>query len=285
MLRTFHEDPQQLFLAYFHCNRVSPRSLAIFAPRLFRATLEFGYLGWPRKIAADLHGRHVLDVGCGQGLHGVGSLFVGARSYTGVDASLDPSDHGVKDKRGGTSRPFPWTPRQIERRLLGFRLLAQALEDGLPEAEYDLVVLHNSTEHVASVEQAFEACRDRLRPGGRIIFNHHNYAAWNGHHMAPKFVSRIDLTDSRQQQLVDWGHLSPAMMRDEALSRIVNRIRLDDLRALTVRFFEIETWDERPSDRERGGERLTQAVLRRYPEYSERELRTQGVFCRAIRRG
>jgi len=40
------------------------------------------------------------------------------------------------------------------------------------------------------IEAVFDAIRERLRPDGLLIFRHHNFFAWNGHHLAPREISQ-----------------------------------------------------------------------------------------------
>ena len=81
---------------------------------------------------------------------------------------------------------------------------------------------------------------------------------------------------------MDWNHLQLDPDKEATyLKSQVNRIRLDDLRALTEKHFQIETWHEREIDERRGAGRLTEEIRARNPQLTVRELTTQGVFCRA----
>lgn len=119
----------------------------------------------------------------------------------------------------------------------------------------------------------------RLRPGGLLIFNHHNFYAWNGHHLAPKSVAAIDPADVHQRRTLDWGHLQPDADLDVYLATRVNRITLDQLRALTEQHFAIIEWREQLSNETEGRSRLTEDRLMRHPSRTRRDLETQSVFC------
>lgn len=96
--------------------------------------------------------------------------------------------------------------------------------------------------------------------------------------------SEVESVPSPVRTRDDWAHLAYEPPPHHYLTRALNRIRLDDLRALTEKYFAIETWKESPIDEKRGAGRLTDEIRRRYPQYTERELTTQGVLCRAKKR-
>ena len=67
--------------------------------------------------------------------------------------------------------------------------------------------MHNVTKHLVAIEEVFSEVRARLRPGGKIIYRHHNYACWNGHHQKPRTTAGIDPEDRAQATYLDWAHL------------------------------------------------------------------------------
>ena len=136
-----------------------------------------------------------------------------------------------------------------------------------------------------NIEEVFDGIRGRLRRDGLIVYHHHNFFCWNGHHQRPRTVDEIDASDPEQRKYLDWAHLGYRPEPDEYVARHLNRIRLDELRALTEKSFEIEIWDERLSDPGRGAGRLTAEIRAHHPEVSVRELTTQGVLCCARLRG
>ena len=279
----YADRPRKACLAYFLFNGLSFRSLRDFESIMIRRAAEFGYLDWPRKIRDDVRGADVLDVGCGTGLHAIGFLVVGVKSYTGLDPIIKDRDRNKNIRTGGKVR-FGWTPAQMQRRLSRVRLISGTFEQMAPDMTFDVAVLHNVTEHLMKIEEVFRGVWKRLRPDGMIVFTHHNFYCWNGHHMKPKFVREIDRADPDQLKFLDWNHLTYEPEPDEYIARRLNRIRLGELRALTEQYFAIELWRESPSDENRGAGRLTDEIRARFPDVTDPEFTTQNVFCRARKR-
>jgi SAM-dependent methyltransferase len=214
-------------------------------------------------------------------VHGIGFIIAGARSYTGVDPRIDHASERVKDLTTGGYVGFGWTGAEIERRLPRIRLVSGRVEDLPDDALFDVAVLHNVTEHLHDLESVLAAAAGHLRPDGELVYQHHNYYAWNGHHMAPKRVSDIDADDPEQRQVLDWAHIDFQPPPEHYISRGLNRLRLHEVRAMTERHYDIAHWDLIPSDAERGAGRLTDAIAQRYPALEAIELTTQYAFCRA----
>jgi SAM-dependent methyltransferase len=255
------------------------------AGRLIERAREFGYLAWPKRLRPWVQGKDVLDVGCGTGVHGVGFAVVGVRSYVGVDPKIRLDMKQAKNTRTRGWEPFGWTPAEIMRVFPQVRIVPGTFE-AMPDAErFDVAVLHNSTEHLMAIEEVLAGIARRLRPGGQLIYNHHNFYCWNGHHMRPKSIGEIDAGDAGQQPFIDWAHLVFEPPPGHYFHRGLNRIRLDELKAATERHYDIQTWNEIASDEARGAGRLTPAIRERFPGYSARELLTQHVFCVARPKG
>lgn len=272
------------FARYFLNNGIGADARRQFAPKLIAKTLEFEYIRWPKRLQPHVRGRRVLDVGCGMGLHGIGFVVSGVKSYTGCDPILDLESDIVKNQRTARRQQCGWTPREMMAVLPQLHYVAGSIDD-LPRGQtFDVVVMHNTTEHLIEIARIFAAVHDRLDPDGLLVFNHHNFYAWNGHHLAPKNVSAIDTTDPRQRRVVDWGHLHADAELDEHLSTRVNRITLDDLRSLTERHFEIAEWHEQLSNETEGRSRLTEEILNANAPRTRRELETQSVYCVARKR-
>jgi len=260
--------------------------------REFRALLElanrYGYLRWPSKLRKCVIGKDVLDVGCGRGLHCVGFVYEWVRSYTWLDPVLDLGSGVLKDCSScrGVFRSSEWTPERIMKALPLVRYRTASTLDLEPGESWDVIVMHNVTEHLMQISEDFELLHSLLRPGGRIAFDHPNYYSWSGHHMAPRVVAEIDPTDPEQQRYMDWNHVSFDASWPPTILHKQNRIRLGELRALTERFFEIEKWVLKRSDSNRGIDRLTPEIVSKYQgEFTEEELATQGVTCIARKRG
>ncbi len=61
--------------------------------------------------------------------------------------------------------------------------------------------------------------------------------------------TRSSLSDTTQKQFVDWAHIRFDAPEGHYFHRGLNKIKLDDLRELVERDYDIETWDELPSDK------------------------------------
>ena len=85
--------------------------------------LELGYLRWPKALAPWCQGKDVVDVGCGMGLHGLGFLLEGARSYTGVDPLIKPKSWVLKSLHSGKRLDCGWTPEMLMERIDRFRMI------------------------------------------------------------------------------------------------------------------------------------------------------------------
>ncbi|MFY0666055.1 MAG: hypothetical protein JXQ97_15635, partial [Natronospirillum sp.] len=84
-----------------------------FAPDIISRAYDFGYMSWASKIAEHVRGKDVLDVGCGPGLHGLGYLAAGAKSYFGVDPIVKLDKDRVKNLTAAEKMPFGWTPNEV----------------------------------------------------------------------------------------------------------------------------------------------------------------------------
>ena len=265
---------------YFLNNPATATVWQRFSPQLIRTAFEFKYLHWPKHLQSHVGRRDVLDVGCGMGLHAVGFILSGVRSYTGCDPIIDLDSDVVKNPRRGSRRePCGWTPRQLMERFPQLLYVRGRLEDLPPERRWDLVVLHNTTEHLQQIAEVFASIAGLLRPGGLLIFNHHNFYAWNGHHRQPKSVAAIDPQNPQHRKVVDWAHLEPDDELRDYLATRVNRITLDELRSLTAKHYEITEWNEALSNETEGRGRLTEAIMQRHPTLTRRDFETQSAYC------
>lgn len=252
-----------------------------FFPRIITRAFDYGYIGWPSKVREIVHGKSVLDIGCGPGLHGVGYLAAGATSYVGADPIIKLDKDRVKDLSRKTKAEFGWTPEEMNDLIPNWKVVPSTVEDLDPDMKFDLVTLHNVTEHLHGLEGAFKSAAAALKPGGKILYNHHNFYSWNGHHLPPKTVKQIDLTDESQSEMVDWGHVEYDPAPEHYIARGLNRIRLDDIIALTESYFEIELLEEIQSSENVGAGRLTDSIRARYPSLTDRDFLTQNLFCLA----
>jgi SAM-dependent methyltransferase len=265
--------------AVAHLRSIAPHQLADVPDDLIARTVDFGYVTWPFTIRELIEGKDVLDVGCGSGMHGLGFIMAGARSYTGLDPLIDLASSKVKHKSRRYWTDFGYTAGQIADLVPGVELIPGVFEDVAPDRIFDVAVMHYATEHFHNLEQVFAGVAARLRPGGKILFQHHNYFAWNGHHMQPKLISNIQPGDPKQERYMDWAHLRFIDEPDADTDRKVNKVRIGELRAITERYFKIDEWRLIQSKASEGAGRLTDEIAARWSAYSREELTTQSVFC------
>jgi SAM-dependent methyltransferase len=283
-LTLFHVSKPAALLAYSVFNRNYPNAKRELNSDLIGRAIDFGYLHWPRSIRSYVQDKSVLDVGCGMGFHSIGYVVVGVRSYTGVDPLMKLNRKLAKHPRTREWEEFNWAPREIMEQFSRVHLIRGKVED-LPDGTvFDVAVLHNVTEHLIQLEDVFRAVATRLRPDGKLIFLHHNFFCWSGHHMRPKTIDDIDPDDVEQKKYMDWAHIRFVPSDDHYFLRGLNKLRLDELRAITERHYDIEEWKEIPSRRSAGGERLTDEIVERFPELTRRDLDIHNVFCVARRR-
>jgi 2-polyprenyl-3-methyl-5-hydroxy-6-metoxy-1,4-benzoquinol methylase len=246
---------------------------------LVERAVQLGYVGWPKKIRKYIQGKRLLDVGCGNGMHAIGYVVSGVTRYLGLDPRVNLDADTAKSKTNSRQEPLGFTPRDVLRCYPQTALVQGTFEAIAPDEIFDVAVLHNVTEHLSHLEEVIAGCVKRLAPDGRMIFNHHNYYCWNGHHLPPRTLRAIAPGDSEQQKYMDWAHLDFDPPAGHYIATGLNRVRLDELRAIVERYYDIKEWTERPSDENNGGLRLTPEIIARHPEYSERELRVHNVLC------
>lgn len=262
-------------------NRLNPTRLFRLKLRLFDAAIRHKNINWPRQIGPFIRGKDVLDIGCGRSLFSIGFMYAGARSYTGVDPGLDLDSNVLKDSSSvhGKFKVTEWTPRQISKSVQGIQYVSGLTADLPPNAQYDVLVMHNVTEHLMEIETTIAEFTSRLRPGGLFVFRHPNYYSWGGHHMQPRLVSEIVDGDEDQAKYMDWQHLRERPDWPAKITKKQNRIRLCELRQVVERHFEITLWQTRQSLPNEGGNRLTPEILERYREFTKEDLLTQSVIC------
>ena len=279
LLLAYHDNPIQAHRFMHGVNTRNPTNIRMLDVKLIKRAVEFNYLSWPRKIFSYVRDKDLLDVGCGTGLHAIGYVVAGVNSYTGLDPKVDFSSDRGKNIRTKQWEQFGWTPSDIMRQLPHVRFIPGTFEEIAPDVTFDIVVLHNVTEHLHNLEEVFKGIVKRLRPDGKILYNHHNFFCWNGHHKMPKSIMDINLDDPIQRKYIDWGHLALAESHTDELSEKLNKIRMDDLKQLTENYFIIDTWKEIPSNSEQGRIRFTNEILHKYPKYKKSEFMIQNVFC------
>ena len=278
----FSEQPH-LAVAAFWRNADPAWRGASFIPEAISRAQQLGYMRWPEDIADYVSGRRVLDVGCGQGLHGLGFLAAGAHRYVGIDQILQHDRDVVRDLRARADVAFGWTPADLSAAIAPLELVRAGIEEFETDERFDLVVLRHVTEHLRDFAGSFDRIASIVSEGGRILILHGNYYAWNGHRMPPRSPAQFDPSDPEQCRLVDWGHVRAEFPTDHYVSRKLNRRRIGELRSALEDRFRIETWVERPSSPDQGHGRLTDDILARYPDFERRDFETQEVFIVATK--
>jgi SAM-dependent methyltransferase len=272
------------FARYFWSQGLSRRSFANFSPEFIRLAAEYNHLKWGRNARRHIRGKDVLDLGCGHTLHSVGFLAYGARSYFGIDPGLQLDEPCLRrqDRFRTASANSSLTLNDVARALPAVRYAPLLLADLAPDTKFDVIFMHNVTEHLMEIDEVFAGLPSRLRPGGKIIYRHHNYACWNGHHQRPRTLAEIVPGDAQQEPYLDWAHLDFDPQRHPPVARNLNRIRPPALRAITEKYFDVIHWRFLPSKPEQGAGRLTDAILARHPGYDREELLTQAIDCVAV---
>ena len=224
-------------------------------------------------------GKTVLDIGMGGGPHCVPFATRGAKRYIGVDP-LVGSDH-VANFSTGNYDVFPHTPEEIMDAFPNITLLSGYLEDfseEVSEMDVDFVMLSVVTEHLIDPLSVFKAAFESSKPGSMIWVSHANFYSWTGHHQNPRRVEDWDKNNPEHNEYVNWNHLDPRhkIWKNEGY----NRIRLDDLRDIIDKYFEIEDWHVQVMARKN----LTKEMRKKWKKYTLEELLGNMIYIRGIRR-
>jgi len=170
-----------------------------------------------------------------------------------MDPSLKMDATEIKSKKSHHFEPIPFTLSQLTRADSRINYWLGSWEDLRAEGhQFDVATLHNVTEHVDDLESLFSSLAQVMSPGGQLVAHHHNFYCWDGHHCAPKTEELIDLDNQEQRLVVDWAHLKTVFPKDHYVSRGLNRITLDELHALLIKYFVIDVWEEKESPLGRG---------------------------------
>lgn len=265
-------------------NGFNPARVAEIPKDAIRQALKLGYLRWTRALSRWCRGRDVIDVGCGMGLHSVGFLLEGARSYVGVDPDVKVRSSVIKDQHDGSRVDCGWTPEALNKACPRIELVRGLSSDLEGKRSFDFAALHNATEHLTDLDAVLSSIHRLLRPGGRLVYNHHNWCCWNGHHQKPKTVSQIRPGDPAQAPYLDWAHLETPHPADSYVMTKLNRLHMDELREITERRFTIEVWQPSSSSEEQGIKRLTPSIQLRHPGLKLDDFTTQNIFVVARRK-
>lgn len=280
----WNNDPVAAKIAYFRHAADPVAALRDYDAYLIELSVELDYITWPKRIQDVVKGKAVLDVGCGFGGYGMGFLVAGAIRYTGLDPDMKLDSRRARNKRVRRWVDMACTPREIAAALPAIRLLEGSFEDLALSDTYDAISLHNVTEHLIQLDEVFAGLAPLCGADTKVVYLHHNFYCWNGHHLDPAHPDQLNESNPFHLQVCDWGHI--ALFRDlpadHCMSRYLNQVRLDEIRRVTDRYFDVLTWDEIPSSKETLA-RLTPEIVARVrgviPDIQERELTTNVVFC------
>ncbi|KVE81771.1 SAM-dependent methyltransferase [Burkholderia cepacia] len=168
---------------------------------------------WPalRALLPDLHGRRVLDLGCGYGWFSRWAAGQGAASVLGIDVSKRMLE------RAASSASHP----AITYRRADLETLA------LPDAAFDLAYSSLAFHYIADLDTLFRTLHRALVPGARLVFSieHPVYTAPR----RPGFV--VDAQGNRSwpldgyqregERVTDW--LAPGVVKQHrTLGTLVN---------------------------------------------------------------
>lgn len=106
--------------------------------------------------------------------------------------------------------------------------------------KYDLIIMTMVTEHLNNIPSVIDGCYRFLNKDGIIWSSHTNYYFWNGHHELPRTIEEYDKNNNEHNKYIDWKHLYPS--NPVYYQSNLNRIRIDDLKKIFEKYFEIE-WD------------------------------------------
>jgi SAM-dependent methyltransferase len=277
-------DRAQATIAFFHHAPDLDTALRNYDPHLIDVSTRFDYISWPRRIQEYVRGMSVLDVGCGFGGFGMGFLIAGTKAYTGLDPAMDLDSSRAKNKRTRRWEDMGVTPRQIADALPSIRLLQESSEDTSLNETFETITLHNVTEHLMRLDEVLADLTRLCSDETHIVFHHHNFYCWNGHHLAPNQPEQLDENSAEHLSLCDWRHIDlvPNLPADHYIRTNLNRVRLDGLHDSIARYFEIVRWDEIPSSPATLA-RLTPQILSRLhdttPDLTVRDLSINAVFA------
>jgi len=122
-----------------------------------------------RLAGGDLHGRRVLDIGCGSGLHALAALRLGAREVVAVDIDADcvaTTRQLLQIHAAGQ----PWSTRQTS----VFDLITDS------PAPFDVVYSWGVLHHTGDMYRALRIAAALVAPEGQLIFAlyRHTWLCW-----------------------------------------------------------------------------------------------------------
>lgn len=285
-LNSWNRDITQAKVANFHFASSVESALDNYIPSLLEISVEFDYLTWPKRIQQYIKGKSVIDVGCGFGGYGTGFLAAGATSYLGLDPVMNLDSTKAKNKRIREWADMGITPNAIQEECPDIRLFQGTSEELRFDEKFDVISLHNVTEHLIQLDLVFEGMVQLCHKDTKIVFMHHNYYCWNGHHKSPNQPGQIvnGVGKGEQMLLMDWRHIpfADSAPDDHYVKTHLNRVTLDEIKDITSKYFEIEEWNEIPSNKptlERLSDDIVDNIRLTHPHLTKRDLETNVVFA------
>lgn len=242
-----------------------------------------------KKYLGDLCGLRVLDVGCGKAywltllLHSVGAVVTGVDSEF-ITTSRHPGKYCSVVRHNGPERALRTLVWDLVYAAPYYRQLATVCSLPLrfkdvdvrrmsvtdldfPDDFFDLVVSHETFEHLPDVPASVHSLHRVMKPGGMAYIHVHNYTSLSGgHHIAWKYP------DTQPSATVPpWDHLR--QNRYPEIPSWINRLRMQHYRHAFERWFEILEWIPITIE---GRALLTPEIRAELADYGEEELLTKG---------
>jgi len=280
----WYDDACYAKVAHFAFSKNIDAALKNYHPALIAMSVEYGYLTWPRRIHDIIINKSVLDVGCGFGGYGTGFLAAGARTYTGLDPAMDLDSTSAKNKRLRERNTMPMTPREIMAITPDITLFQGKSEDISHDRHFEVISLHNVTEHLMDIETVFQGFLPLMTPETRIVFLHHHFFGWNGHHQAPVHPKDFNIENKKHGKYADWAHVinGAGYPEDDYIKVGLNQITLASIRELTYQYFDVLQWDEKSAKQDvlnRLTPDIIDAALQARPGITVDDLKLHTVFC------
>jgi SAM-dependent methyltransferase len=249
--------------------------------KILRASVDLGHHEWPASLKRVAAGKDVLHYRCGQTLYGPAFKALGATSYTGIDSAIVPASKKFRSRKLRAKVGYDFSLVDVARLIPDITYMQSDVV--VFEQAFDLVVLQSITHSLADLRTMFQQLHRALRPGGEIWFSHENYYAWGGHQGEPKHPRVLDANNPEHQLLADWGHVRSELPEGHRIRTALNRLRPIELRRITDTYFEVSQWKE---ERDKGSiaARLTPNIRDQLSGYTDAELLTKQIVCRAARR-
>ncbi|WP_425065258.1 hypothetical protein [Reyranella sp.] len=248
--------------------------------RLFQGAVDLDHVEFPLQLKAFCQGRDLLHLACGQTLHCVGFRALGARSYSGVDENVSLVRKKFRSRISKQTIDLGLSLSDVTRLIPGITFL-KSNRITLSDA-FDGIVLQGAHK-IIDLEGTLAQLHRALRPRGQIWFSHDNFFSWGGHQSNPRSPGQYDPEDADQQVLVDWGHVTFDPPEGHRFRTSLNRLRIVDVRRIVDTYFEVEQWKEVP-DKASIATRLTPDLRRKLNGYTDQDLLTKQVICRATKR-